>query len=289
MVPISGIITHPSPHLDELVGLAELYEFGETKYPGVREAIENRRIEFKRDRELTVPLAEYEATGKILLGVGHGKFDEHESATTERKEHECCATLVAKDLGNVPPEWDFLLEYVRNVDLNPIASPFDLATLVKDMNEETTDTFAVINWAFAAIRAKVAKQRNFLAAADAVKKGKIEFIDIGQGKPVKMLSVSTDSTSVGPYNRSENGPKAAILVQQNSKGQVQIFTQMTARICLDKVAKELNQRESDRWYYGKSAGHILNGSQTSANTPATNIPFGDILNIIRKNITRFSK
>lgn len=312
---IRCILTHPRPHIDEIAAIFLLYVFGEEKYPGVREAIENRHFDFHRAEDFAMTPEEYEASGYLLLGIGGGKFDEHPVDGSERKDGECCATLVAKDLGvDQLPELERILRFVNNSDLKASANPFDISSIIKALHLQfPEDSFTAIDFGLSALCTKYEEQRQFhiKAKAEFEAKAQVEKIPIQgiNGVNLRMVSIETDMEMVGKYIRSKHGGGADILVQKNSTGQVQIFVDsklVPALIDLIRLAQRIRLLEqirkssghittdldllsaegqvtgAEEWYFFPNGGILLNGSHTAPNTPPTKLSLGTIKSEIRK-------
>lgn len=314
---IRCILTHPRPHIDEIAALFLLYIFGEEKYPGVKAAIEDRRFDFRRAEDFAMTPEEYEENGYLLLGVGGGKFDEHPVNGGGRKENECSATLVAKDLGvDQLPELERIIRFVSNSDLKASANPFDISSVVKALHLQfPDDPFVAIDFGLLALRAKYEEQRQFHieAKAEFDAKAQIEKVPINglAGMSLKMVSIETDMEMVGKYIRSEKGGGADILVQKNSAGQIQIFvdkkmvpalidlTKLAQRIrLLEQIRKSVSRMTTDpellsaegqtagaeEWYFFPKGGMLLNGSHTAPNTAPTKLSLETIKSEVRKVI-----
>lgn len=104
--------------------------------------------------------------GALYYGVGGGEFDDHRPEIVDGERQDCCATLVARALGvDDGPEWDILLRYVLQDDLNgPLFNEWILGKVVTRMNRFymdprmrrrfTDDSEIVTRWALLALDAK---------------------------------------------------------------------------------------------------------------------------------------
>ncbi len=296
-----GIITHPQPHLDEGVGIFLLLKYGEEKYPGVKDVIANRNILFLRENEFTTTAENYEDAGYLLLGVGGGRFDEHATAKNDgRKEGECVATLVAKDLGiEKNPELRQILKFVTNVDLNPVGQPFEISSLMKLVVQK--DSLVAIDWLFIALQSKLEEQYEFMVAAPKA----AETACREQIGDISLAVVETDCGVVSKYLRTKEGGRADMIIQKSpTTGQVQIFTNqkenldvsrlvVLIRLLERKISKKTDKIRPDElvregciesvpnWHCVIKAGQLLNGSRTSPHTPATKIPLKVIIGAVR--------
>src|SRR3954464_7736739 len=88
------IIAHPQPHLDELVAMFLLRDYGPRFYRGIDYA----KLEFIRPEDVLGSRTpeELEAEGILLIGVGGGRFDEHGAAGEAKTLGKSAASLVAE-------------------------------------------------------------------------------------------------------------------------------------------------------------------------------------------------
>ena len=148
--PVSTIASHPWTHFDEALAIALLRGFGRERFPG----IENAQVEFWGR---AVPIeGRGLKEGVLCIGVGEGLFDEHQ--VNGRNAKACATTLVADYLGisKIGSPLNGLLSYALDVDSNPVASPYSLPTILKDVNllyaESPSD---VLEWATIALNCHI--------------------------------------------------------------------------------------------------------------------------------------
>lgn len=274
--------SHEQMHLDEILALWMARKFGTTEW-------------------VTLHCPD----GVLRLGVGRGTFDEHPSDGSDQPD-ECCATLVAKSLGVADDlALKQMLKLVLNADRKGAAYPIDLHNLVKAMNLRFPDDQSrVIAWANEGIEAKYKEQLEFGPALEAVKSGEPIGFPGPKGKPVKALVVHTDNKLVMKAAQSEYGPKPDLVVQQNSRGQVQIFINKKSGLRIDRVVRYLRIAElrekrkktdhpeqvlrqqefvcpDDCWYYFIPGEMILNGSNTAPDVAPTKLSMEMILDCLR--------
>ena len=140
---IHTIITHPNPHLDEIVAIWLLTEYGEDLYPGISQAA----IAFWNDvyERWNKQASEEQWLGQgfLLIGIGNGQFDEHAGNGNDQKNGDCAATLVAKHLGvDQDPELQTLLDYTLDTDSNQVKHRWGQMTwsvLIKRMHGRRPD------------------------------------------------------------------------------------------------------------------------------------------------------
>jgi len=302
---IREIITHPRPHFDEVFAIWLLKKFGEEKFPGISSA----KISFLA-QEIEPPLdfdKKMEQEGKILVGIGGGRFDEHPTLQKEGKIGECAATLVAKDLGvEKLPELQRMLEFVRNHELKGAGHPFDIDCMMKVLYQYyEKNPEKVIEWAMVAIEAKYQEQVKFFSQTqeEFKKKAKIEIINLSDGRKIKLVVIVSDDERMHKFARYQG---AGIFVQKGSQGNVQIHTNKKDRIDLYDVVKVIRLKEQEKkgriltkdwedlvregrvegaeeWWFDIKAQRLLNGSLT-IKAPPTHLSLEEIIEAIKIGI-----
>ena len=299
------IITHKRPHLDEISAIWLLRKFGDSKFPGVSIA----KIEYwsggnapdGRNAE------EYEKDGILLLGVGGGRFDEHPNADEGRKKDECAFTLVAKSLEVYDDlALERIIKFVTNNDLRGSIQPFDLAGIIRSYQEQNSDNQeAITQWISFGLDVAYEKQRLFVATEKEFKQAaKIEEIPGPNGKTLKMVTIVSDNEQMAQFARSEQGCKAAIVIQKNTAGNVAILTSQKFGLALFDVARMIRLAEqlrkgkivtadwktlssegkidgAEEWFFHHKLQALLNGSLTAPDTPPTKIPLDVIGETVR--------
>jgi len=191
--------------------------FGECAFPGVDEA-EIEYVDAGSEPRSDTTASEWEGRGVLYLGVGGGRFDEHPAkGNTGRKQHNCCATLVARTIGaSKILELRRLLDWVLRDDTG-IAwkdgkavqyrkPPFDLSYFIGLLNQRyPDDSDHVLDWAFEALDAEYQKQVEFFAAAkdyhdaDRTKQATVEI----DGSVVTVISILSDNEQAPKFVRSQ--------------------------------------------------------------------------------------
>ena len=125
--------THTEAHSDEICGSAFMIHC-DPQY-------KNAKI-FTYGSEAEAIAAQAKANGSLtLIGIGHGKFDEH-----GRNDGECAATLVAKHLGKLDdPRFFRLIEEVRTCDLEAKAERTQIPEILKALYDHHSEE-EVIAW-----------------------------------------------------------------------------------------------------------------------------------------------
>ncbi len=298
---IKKIATHDRPHLDEIAAIWLLINFGAKQFPGIKDA----QIEIWSDDDMECSAEEYEKEGTLLIGIGGGRFDEH-PYNGDPKNKECAATLVAKELGvNKMPELSQLLTFVRKNDTQGGAQPFDLASMVKSVHQQhPNDPLKVFNWAFAALDAKYTEQKKFWSCKTELKKARVKKIKGPKGSTLTLVVAESDNTNLQQFARSNHGVNADIVIQKNSSGNVQIFSNQRSRLDLCEVVKMLRLEEQkakgkvlvtdwtiletagklpeiQEWYYHEPAQMVLNGSLSLPDVEPTKLSLDKITDIVK--------
>jgi hypothetical protein len=162
----------------------------------------------------------------------------------------------------------------------------------------------VVDWASKALCAKFEEQNLFWQNEKDYKLAKKEYA-IGPGN-VRWLIVAVHSNneSFSKYARRKG---AAIIIQQNSIGGVQIFSNKNFGVKLYKVARKIRQAEAwskkaaitndlktlvsegkivgaENWYFHHTIQALFNGSLTAPCVTPTRISFTRIIEIVKNNL-----
>lgn len=280
--------THDSPHLDEIAARWLIEKFG--------------------DREF---LDKYAPDRVIEVGIGGGSFDEHPVNGSARKEGECAATLVAKALEvDDDPALESILRFVSNQDLKGGAHPFDLAYLVRPLHQQfPDDPEKVIGWITFGLEVKYQEQMQFFNATkeEFERTAEIEAVLGPNGRTLKMVTLVSDDEQVNKFARSSFGGHAAITIQKQSSGNVQIFTNRIYGLTLYDVAQMIRLAEqqakglivvsdwkqlasegkvdgAEEWYFHHAGQSLLNGSLSFKKVPPTRLSLDQIKEIVKIGI-----
>lgn len=300
------IVMHRRPHLDELVALWLLLNFGEEKFPGISKV----KVAFSDDGGESphgLSAEDWEQEGVLLLGIGGGPFDDHPASGKKRKQGECTTTLVAKKLGlDDEPAFEKILKFTQRTDLKG-SHPFDLANLVETLHRQyPADPRKVMGWTIMVLDAKYQEQLGFLTTTkkEFDEKATVEEIQ-GPGKRIfKLVTVVSDNEQINAFARSRQGVKASIVIQQRSSGNVQIFTNQKEGLILYDVVQMIRLAEqkkkgnvittdwktlalegrvdgAEEWWFHEKAQQLLNGSLTAKKVPPTKLSLEEIKEIVR--------
>lgn len=321
MEKIRGIYTHERPHLDEIVAIWLLRNFGENAFPGVSEDLisgPSAICYLTGGGQLPdgKTSAQYEEEGILLIGTGGGRFDEHPAGGDGRKKEHCAATLVAEALGlSDEPSFEKILQMTVNNDLKGSTDPFGIGYIVKVMLEQDPEHPArAIQWVFDALDAKYEEQRRLHHETS------VEFHNVADvhripgpfGREITVAIIPSDNPQMSRFARSKHGGEAAIVIQKRSSGNVAIMNnqkfgiKMTELVRMIRIAEQrckkitaqLDWRAlegegrvegAEEWWFQEKTGAILNGSQTASDVPPTQLTLKEIMEmvVIAMNPRRF--
>jgi hypothetical protein len=300
---ISTIVTHKNPHLDDIFAVWLLKKFGGDKFPNIKRA----RVEFVGGLSRDFSSEKYPT--RLFVGIGNGQFDEHPNPLKkiERKEGECTSTLVAKHLGlnKFKPILQMLKEVKKN-DLEGGGSILDLHQIISAMKLYQSD-FDVMRWVFFALDAKYGEQLDFFTAGTDLENAKVLYARRSVGnKTLKLmiLSVLSNSTQLSRFARYKYN--AAVIIQKNTSGNVQIFFDKRQVRDPSGIVKAIRVREQEKknksfscsegdfskegsitgaeeWYYPEGGYALLNGSLTHTKPP-TRIPLVEIVEAVKEGL-----
>jgi hypothetical protein len=305
------IVTHKRPHLDEIIAILLLMMFGEKIFPGISKA----KFVFWDAGNKTPdgrPWQKWQDEGFVMVGVGGGRFDEHPTEHSNRKEEECAATLVANGLKIRNEPWlEKILRYTTNVDTKGGTNGLlSIENLIRLGNKKwfEADPNGFMDWALQSVRLCLNDQISFFTE---VKKEFDENSDVFQwhhnSNKITIVAIDSDSTEVAAYARSKFGVSADVVIQTGSKGHIFISTQKSSRVNLDEVISLIRNKEmqlnnikfkldklaltkeghapgSEVWYYHKPAASILNGGPSAPGTVPTKIDFLTIVNLVKAGL-----
>lgn len=293
---VHTIVVHHEPHFEELVGITIAKKFGEKKYPNISRA----DIEFCGIGGETPdgrPVEEWERNGYYPIGVWRGKCDEHPGQNSGRKQNECGATLVAKDLGVADkPELRQLLRFALNSDLASGQHPLSLAVLLKMKYRQIDNPMAVINWAIAIIKDFYEDQTDLWEQA----KGQFEETEIDGpfGRRLKLVVILSKEKNASRYARMQG---ANIIIQRWETGNTMIFTNTDSRLKIYDVVQMIRLEEQRamgqititrwedlaaegffcNWHFQEMGQMLLNGSSSHPDVTPTLLSLERIKEIVR--------
>lgn len=314
---VTLIVTHLKPHFDEWVAILLLRAFGEKFFPGIAKAqIVYRDAGSTPDGGMTAEDAE--AAGILAVGVWGGRFDEHATEDRERRREDCAATLVAKFLGvENDPGLEPILKYILARDSGKMPKEAgggvgDLYRLVDAIYEANPDdpvpALEVMSIAFNALLANAIRW-NTVTGGEYARVAKFYDLAGSGGKTLKLVVLDgVENDQLNRYARSKKGGEAAIVIQRDPAGHVQMFPNLwnvantpgfgNAMFAIRRamrveelrlkgatipdeamLSKEGSLDACPEWY-ALADGVLLNGSKKAPHVPPTKLPLEQIMEIV---------
>lgn len=282
------VISHDAMHLDEITALWLVEEFATGEF-----------------------LEQFCPDDVLELGIGDGPFNEHPTSSSQRKNEECTTTLIAKALSVFDhPALEKIIKFVTDHDLNGSEQPLDLACIVKVLSRQNLDhPEVVIDWMEEALDAIYDEQLWFWT------KTKTEFNQLAQveeisgpaGRPLVMATIISNDTQINRFARSSFGCQAAVIIQQQSSGNTQIYTNHKFELTLyDTVqiirleeqrakgqlittdwkllAQEGRVEGAEEWWFFEKGQMLLNGSLSARKIPPTHLTIKQIQDAVKIGI-----
>ncbi len=306
---VKYLVTHVSPHWDELVAIWQLARFGGRLFPGISQAVVvfwngGPNVEVLGT---TRPLAEIRPFS-LFVGTGGGPLDEHTSKG--RLKEECAATLAAKLLGiRDSPALYQLLSYTLKNDSKGGTGVFYLPAALRKLPEreafrtgftfldahyQEQKTFHEVAVPFFRANSRVAiKKEHFVVLA-------IEGEKAGLAKaarhcaPDHALLVQITQRGINIFANSKGGAKkdsgrprlelAALAAEIRSAELLKGGQSLPLK---EQLTQEGKIPECPEWYYhrlnGGLGGALLNDSATHRGaSPKTRLSEAEILGCIRQ-------
>ncbi len=301
-VNYNKIILPTRPQPDTIVAIFILKKFGETLFPGIKEAM----VEFWQ----VIPESENEESldkkGVILIDLGGGRFDHHGA-----RSQTTASNLITSYLGiSDDPALAKLIEYARRDDFygkgtisnDPIDRAFGLSSLIAVLNKSLVKNPAkvidIILPLLVAHYNEESKRTKELPQEfeEKLARGEAEIFEVRQrDKKLKVVIVNSESGSLAGYLRSQNGGKFDVVAQWLPSGHVNILTRPTKRIDLRSLTALLRLEEATasgselsigvrdlarfgrikeipEWYYDPATNSIQNGGLNPKEIKPTKIP-----------------
>jgi len=307
------IIIPTRPHSDVIVAIFLLIKFGEFKYPGVKNAIIDTWQELPAgDTSLSL-----EEKGVLLLDIGKGKFDHHNT-------NKNLSQLVAEDLGILADtSIKKILYYAERDDKygkgtissDPLDKAFGLSGLVAALNKTIKDPQEVVRIILPLIEAHHIEETRRTQELpkefeEKLKEGKAKVFQVKQGKKdLKVVILESDNLSMAGWLKSSNGLKADVVCQRNSEGFTNVITKPLKNIdlrwpsaYLRKAEAELRERKLfcstfdlmkpgkiegvPEWYYDTATNSVLNGGASPKGILPTAISLETIIEILKESLAQ---
>ena len=197
------IIIPTRPHPDVIVGIFLLIKFGQDKYPGIKDA----SIDIWQELPAGDTNLSLEEKGVLLLDLGGGKFDHHNSGKN-------LSQLVAEDLGiSADASIAKILAYAERddkhglgtVSADPLDKAFGLSGLVASLNKTEEDHEKIVKIVLPLLQAHHAEEKRRTQELPQefekkLKDGKAEIFEIKQGKKnLKVVVLESDNLSMAGW------------------------------------------------------------------------------------------
>jgi len=314
MALFDKIIIPTRPQPDTILAIFLLKNFGTEKYAG----IESARIEIMQQLPEGETPESMEEKATLVLDVGKGKFDHHETGKT-------LSQIIAKDLGILEePALQKLLSYTERDDKHglgtisndPLDKAFGLSGLIVSLNKTFPDKAEkIIEIVSILIRAHYLEEKKRTEELPKEFKEKLEakqaeVFEVKQGKKdLKVVVLESSSVSMAGWLRSVQGIKADVVCQKMSSGYVNIITRPLKKVDLRWVVAHIRNEEAlahgkniqylnfdlmnpgkiaevPEWYYDRATNSILNGGTNPKGIKPTAIDFRKMGQIVKEALGR---
>ena len=302
MPPIHTIASFAKPQPDTIAAIFLLKKFGDAAFPGVGSA----ELAFWTDLPAGETSASLEAKGYILIDLGDGKFDHHNSLVDGRPT-KCSSELVADFLGvaSHPPLLK-LLAYAKRDDLegkgtisqDALDRAFGLSGLLTNLNRTyAEDPNGVTNMVLAMFEAHFQEEESRTIL---VKQEWKELQDTNKaiswnvthkGVQLRLVQLPSDNISMAGFLR--NYHRYDLVILRRSTGHVNLISNQARPIDLSGVAATIRQKEAEKmgldpatlppltaqgrvaaipqWYYDTVAKSLQNGGIRPEDTKPTTL------------------
>ncbi len=304
--PVTTLVTHERPHLDELSACLALRREGRERFPGIENstlAIFNPA--YHLDHRSEEEWLQEENT--LFIGVRSGRFDDHPH---ERFSTRCALTLVLEHLGLVDHEgWSRLNEEVLHEDRKGTKFDLHLARLVKSVNR-FADLHATLNLVELTLGSYLRCQTSYQEALGLVR--------LASATTVRNRSFNTNLTlcwidncdnedfSRAARSRCDRGGlEAALVIQRNQRGNVHLSSnhylgvldlswligklrleEQVARADMVEVNESKLQADGDDhfWYHQRDGASAYNGSLCYPHVEPTRVPLETIVKLATQHL-----
>ncbi len=306
---IGKILLPTRPQPDTVVAIYLLKAYGEDKFPGITNAL----IETKPTLNIGESFESLLEDGVLAIDIGGGPLDHH-------GKQECTSELVASYLDILKdPSISQMLAYAKRDDKDgkgtisrdPLDRAFGLSGLISALNKQhTNNPDMVVSSALPLLAAHhtAARQHHVelpLEVANKKKTGAYEERTLTQGdKNILMVCVVSDKPSMPTYLRSQQGPRADVVVQRmEGTNHFCILSRQDRKLDLSKVAALIRMREAELaelavredatyleqtgrieeipfWYFDPMTNSILNGGAHNLTVAQSAISWDELKQIV---------
>lgn len=296
---IKKILIPNRPHLDPIVAIFLLRQYGQKVFSGLEKA---EIIFWEKSQDPTIAeLLESKENGVLIVDIGGSLFDHHNIIDGKK---ETCSSLVAAYLKiEDKPEINALLNYVREDDLEGLHNRYgDLAYLIKCFHKQNVASVKVVELGLRLINYFQTSQIDWHYNVKQEYEKKIKIHRVKRfDKKLKIGVVESDNSQIANYGITMDNLSAVI--QKRSTGHVMILTNKYHRINLKEIVAAIRMRELElrgyskaidpaklqfegknslipNWFYHKSLNSLLNGSDAMNKAEPTKLSFNEIVSFV---------
>lgn len=322
------IVLFPKIQIDTLISYFILKNFGDFKFPGIKDA----EVIFMSELPENTTADEMEQNGYILIDLGNGRFDHHRLGPNNKKfsaAHLVAEFLEVDDL----PELQKMLQIARRDDLfgkgtislDPLDRTFGLPgllmSLVKTYSKHPKYVLDVLSPLIEAHYHQEYQKYQSLPKeyAQALELGHAKEFNAAQlGKQLKVVFIRSDNMALAGYIRSRavNGD---LVIQRSSTNHVNFVSNQKSQLKIHELARKIKLLEAEKnnislqidsldelllpgkteglphWYYDTRANTLQNGGMSPGSVPPTLLTDEDIesatkraLNVSRESLVSFT-
>jgi len=296
---IKKIIIPNKPHLDPIVAVYLLKQYGQNVFNGIKDAeiIFWEHSRDPSDEEIT----KFKEQGILSVDVGGSMFDHHNNSNGKK---ETASSLVATYLNiETNPEINALLNYVREDDLEGLHNRYgDLAYLIKCFHKQNLPSTKVVELGLRMINYFQTSQIDWHLNVKKEYEDKTKIYKIKRfDKKLKVGVVESNNSQLANYGITMDN--LAVVVQKHSNGQVMILTNKNQRLNIKEIVAAIRLRELElggynksidpaklqfegknslipNWFYHKSLNAFLNGSHALNKVEPTKVKFSEIVSFV---------
>lgn len=317
--PIHTVVLYPRLHVDPLVALFLLREFGAEHFPGIREA----KIVYWGSVPPGKSADDFERDGILLVDMGGGTFDHHHEEHAEKTD--CASTLVARYLGiEHMPALRKILAFAKRDDLEGkgvlstdiLDRAFGLPAIVMNLNRDYPDhpDFVVdVVYRILLAHSHEEYRRTILMPQEwqrLQREGKARRFTVNTpDEELRVVMVETDEKALVGFLRAISSVRADVVIQRSATGHTHVVTRnRPPRLNLRPTIAALRQAEAakkemdvravsteewekpgrlagvEEWYFDTAANTLQNGGAAAATTTPTRLSLDEIERILRQTL-----
>jgi len=299
---IKKILIPNKPHLDPIVAIYLLQQYGENIFNGIKKA----EVIFWEHSHNPKPedINKFKDEKVLTIDIGGGMFDHHQGLNKET-----ATSLVAKHLKiEENPELNALLSYVREDDLEGLHNRYgDLAYLIKCFYKQSVTSLKAVELGLRLVHYFQTSQIDWHLNVKKEYESKIKIYKVKRfDKKLKIGVVESDNAQLANYGITMDN--LAVMAQKHSNGQVMILTNKNQRVNLKEIVAAIRMRELElsgydkpidpaklqfegksaqipNWFYHKSLNAFMNGSNALNKVEPTKLKFSEIVSFVWNGIS----